>query len=282
MQKSIEYIKKELAGLYPDTEISSFTYLLIGAITGYSRTEIIVNKYTNFSNEQRDLLNSFIEKLKIYTPIQYVLGQCEFMGLQFEVNPSVLIPRPETEELVEWILASQNNTNSVSILDIGTGSGCIAVSLKCKLPKAFVTAYDLSYDALALARKNAEINEVTVDFRQQDILCPDDEKGEWEIIVSNPPYIPDAEKIEIQPNVLNFEPHLALFVPDNDPLLFYRKIIEFAAMHLKAGGQLFFEIHRDRGQEVMQLLSEAGFAEIELRKDLSGNDRMLKAGKKEN
>lgn len=282
MQKSIEYIKKELAGLYPDTEISSFTYLLIGAITGYSRTEIIVNKYTNFSNEQRDLLNSFIEKLKIYTPVQYVLGQCEFMGLQFEVDPSVLIPRPETEELVEWILASQNNTNSVSILDIGTGSGCIAVSLKHNLPKAFVTAYDLSYDALALARKNAAINEVTVDFRQQDILCPDDEKGEWEIIVSNPPYIPDAEKIEIQPNVLNFEPHLALFVPDNDPLLFYRKIIEFAAKHLKTGGQLFFEIHRDRGQEVMQLLSEAGFAEIELRKDLSGNDRMLKAGKKEN
>ena len=228
------------------------------------------------------MLNSFIEKLKIFTPIQYVLGECEFMGLRFEVDPSVLIPRPETEELVEWILASQNNTNSVSILDIGTGSGCIAVSLKCMLPKAFVTAYDLSNDALALARKNAEINEVTVDFRQQDILQPETENGEWDIIVSNPPYIPNAEKVEIQSNVLNFEPHLALFVPDNDPLLFYRKIIEFAAMHLKAGGQLFFEIHRDRGQEVMQLLSEAGFAEIELRKDLSGNDRMLKAEKKEN
>ncbi len=277
MQKSIERIQKELAGLYPDTEISSFTSLLIGFITGFSRTEIIVNKYTIFSDEQRDLLNSFIEKLKFYTPIQYVLGDCEFMGLQFKVNPSVLIPRPETEELVEWVLESQNNTNSVSILDIGTGSGCIAISLKCKLPKAFVTAYDVSNDALETARKNAAINNVSVEFQQQDILRPDFQNGAWDMIVSNPPYIPEEEKVEIQPNVLDFEPHLALFVPNIDPLLFYRKIIDFAAVHLKTSGQLFFEIHRDRGQEVVQLLTEACFAEIELRKDLSGNDRMIKA-----
>lgn len=279
MQKAIEHIKNELTGLYPDTEIRSFTYMLISRLTGFSRVEIIVNKNTNFSDEQLTLLDRFLEKLKKYTPIQYIFGECDFMGMKFMVNDAVLIPRPETEELVEWITESGKNDGSVAVLDIGTGSGCIAIGLKSRLADAEVTAYDISAAALDVARKNAELNGLSVHFEQFDILELDKNTSRWNIIVSNPPYIPENEKSEILPNVLNFEPHVALFVPENDPLLFYRHIIKFAQDHLKPQGQLFFEIHRDRGQQVVSLLTAAGFVSIELRKDLSGNDRMTKARK---
>lgn len=278
MLNAIDYIKKELNGLYPETEIKSFINLLISKISGLSVTGIIVNKNTIFSVEQREILNRFVEKLKLFTPIQYILGETSFMDMKFEVNEAVLIPRPETEELVEWIIQT-NSKNAVGhkILDIGTGSGCIAVSLQKYLTHSTVMAFDISQGALDIARRNAMSNGVNVGFRQFDILS--DEKGDFvfDLIVSNPPYIPEPEKKDILPNVLNFEPHIALFVPEDDPLLFYRKIIQFARNYLALGGQLYFEIHKDRGQEITALLKKHNFIEIELRKDISGNDRMFKA-----
>jgi len=277
MLASIEHIRSELQGLYPDTEIRSFTNLLISKITGFSLSEIILNKNTIFSVEQRKFLDSFIEKLKIYTPIQYVLGETEFFGLEFIVNQSVLIPRPETEELVEWILSTVNINSKLNFLDIGTGSGCVAISLKNSLPQSHVTAFDISDEALLIAKKNAEINKLEINFEQIDILINLDIKEKWDVIVSNPPYIPENEKIDISLNVLNFEPHLALFVPENDPLLFYKKIADFGKAHLKENGSLFFEIHYTKANQIIELLKSSGYLEIELRKDIFKNDRMIKA-----
>lgn len=279
MQRAIEHIKAELNGLYPETEIRSFTNMLISEITGFSRTEIIVNKNTKFSEEQVVLLQTFVEKLKKNIPIQYVLGQSYFMDLQFQVNEAVLIPRPETEELVEWIANSIPADSKFSVLDIGTGSGCIAISIKSIFDNADVTAYDISENALLVAAKNAELNNLKVYFEQFDILNRKDTAQSWDVIVSNPPYIPEREKAEILANVLENEPHLALFVPDNDPLVFYRKIAQFAQKHLSESGWLFFEIHRDWGLQTVDLLLDMDFVDVELRKDFSGNDRMIKAKK---
>jgi release factor glutamine methyltransferase len=277
MQKSIIYIQTELKGLYPDSEIRSFTNLMLEKISGFNRTELIVNKNTIFSGEQVLLIQSFVEKLKIYTPIQYILGETEFYGLNFTVNSAALIPRPETEELVEWIQQSMDSTKPYSILDIGTGSGCIALSIKSIFPKAQVSGIDISEKALELARLNANQLKMEIDFFKHDILTSDLKPKVWDIIVSNPPYIPQREKTEISPNVLDYEPHLALFVADDNPLLFYRAIAEQALKALKIGGKLFFEIHRSYGQACVEMLEQKGFTQVELKKDLSGNDRMIKA-----
>lgn len=277
MKSILSYIQTELQDLYPETEIRSFGYLLIEKITGFTRTEILVNKNTIFSDEQRQQLNSFVAKLKKNVPIQYILEDTEFYGLTFRVNPSVLIPRPETEELVEWIRETYFPNSTLNILDIGTGSGCIAISLKHTFPDAEVDAFDVSAEALETAKENAILNQTAVNFNIVDILNAPSQTKKWDIIVSNPPYIPELEKNEILPNVLNHEPHLALFVPDNDPLLFYRKIALFASSNLQTGGKLFFEIHRDAGQSCIDLLTELGYSSVELRKDIFGNDRMIKA-----
>lgn len=277
MQATIELIRSELQGLYPDTEIRSFTKLLISKLTGFSNTEIILNKNTIFSAEQRKILDSFIEKLKIHMPIQYILGKTEFYGLEFIVNQSVLIPRPETEELVEWILNSVHDNSNLKLLDIGTGSGCIAISLKNSLPKSQVNAFDISEEALLIAQKNAELNNLKINFEQVDILKNLNLNEKWDVIVSNPPYIPENEKIEISQNVLDFEPHLALFVPEIDPLLFYKKIADFGKAHLNENGSLFFEIHYTKANQIIELLKSLGYFEIELRKDIYKNDRMIKA-----
>jgi len=277
MQTDIKRIKSELEGLYPETEIRSFSQLMIEKVTGFSRTEIIVNKNTLFSDKQYHEIESFIEKLKNFVPIQYILGETEFYGLSFNVNESVLIPRPETEELVDWIRTENDRSASLNILDIGTGSGCIAISLKHEFTNAVVDAFDISDEALITAQSNANRNQLKVNFSKVDILNAPDFETKWDIIVSNPPYVLENEKTEIQPNVLDNEPHLALFVPDNDPLLFYRCIAQFALKHLKTGGKLYFEINRQYGKATMDLLVESGFTDIELRKDISGNDRMIKA-----
>ena len=277
MQTAIKRIKSELEGLYPETEIRSFSLLMIEKVTGFSRTEIIVNKNTLFSDKQYHEIESFIEKLKNFVPIQYILGETEFYGLPFNVNESVLIPRPETEELVDWIRTENDRSASLNILDIGTGSGCIAISLKHEFPKSVVDAFDISDEALGTAQSNAIRNNLEVNFSKVDILNAPDFETKWDIIVSNPPYVLENEKAEIQPNVLDNEPHLALFVPDNDPLLFYRSIAKFALKQLKPGGKLYFEINRQYGKATMDLLVESGFTDIELRKDISGNDRMVKA-----
>ena len=277
MQAAIIHIQSELQGLYPDTEIKSFSNLIIEKVSGFSRTEIIVNKNTLFSVEQRHVIENFIEKLKEYVPIQYILGETEFFGLPFHVNESVLIPRPETEELVDWIRNENDRNANPGILDIGTGSGCIAISLKHEFTNATVDAFDISEKALETAQNNATLNKLEVTFSKVDILNTPEMEQKWDIIVSNPPYVTELEKSEISPNVLDYEPHLALFVPDNDPLLFYRCIAIFAQQHLKPKGKLYFEINRQFGKATVDLLTAMGFGNVELRKDISGNDRMVRA-----
>ena len=276
MQTAIKRIKSELEGLYPETEIRSFSQLMIEKVTGFSRTEIIVNKNTLFSDEQHQEIESFIKKLKNFIPIQYILGETEFYGLTFNVNESVLIPRPETEELVDWIRTENDRSATLNILDIGTGSGCIAISLKQEFTNAIVDAFDISDEALITAQNNANRNNLEVNFSKVDILNAPDFETKWDIIVSNPPYVLENEKAKILPNVLDNEPHLALFVPDNDPLLFYRSISQLALRQLKPGGKLYFEINRQYGKATMDLLVELDFTDIELRKDISGNDRMIR------
>jgi release factor glutamine methyltransferase len=276
MQKAIQFIKCELQGLYPESEIRSFSQLIIEKLTRFSRTEIIVNKNTHFSEKQRYEIESFIQKLKKFFPIQYILGETEFYGLTFKVNESVLIPRPETEELVDWIKNENDQNAEIQFLDIGTGSGCIAVSLKHVFPDSGVYGFDISEEALKIASENALQNHLEVNFSKVDILNAPDFDKKWDIIVSNPPYVLENERVAMHPNVLENEPHLALFVPDNDPLLFYRKIAQFALRQLKPDGKLYFEINRAYGKATVDLLTEMGFTDIELRKDISGNDRMVK------
>lgn len=278
MKYTLIYMEKELENFYPATEIRSFYYLIVEKLSTLSRTEIIANKNTVFSEEQHQTVHAIIKQLKNFVPIQYILGETEFYGLTFHVNTSVLIPRPETEELVEWIQKENDRNKDLDILDIGTGSGCIATSLKGIFPNAKVDAYDVSVSALEVAKTNAQKNKLTVNFSQVDILNQTSwPQNKWDIIVSNPPYIPEQEKLEILPNVLNHEPHLALFVPNETPLLFYDVIALFAKLNLKPKGMLYFEIHKDAGESCMELLSNLGFTNIELRKDISGNDRMIRA-----
>ncbi len=277
MQTAIKRIKSELEGFYPETEIRSFSQLIIEKLTGFSRTEIIVNKNTQFSEKQYHEIETFLEKLKKFIPIQYILGETEFYGLTFSVNDSVLIPRPETEELVDWIRTENDRNATLNILDIGTGSGCIAISLKHEFQNSAVDAFDISEAALETARSNANRNQLEVNFSIVDILIAPEFTKKWDIIVSNPPYVLEKEKAEILPNVLENEPHLALFVPNNDPLIFYRSIAKFAMKQLKPNGKLYFEINRQYGKATTELLSELGFIDIEMRKDILGNDRMVKA-----
>ena len=277
MQKAIQFIQSELQGLYPQTEIRSFSQLIFGKLTGFSPTEIIVNKNTLFSENQRQDIKSFIEKLKKFIPIQYILGETEFYGLTFNVNETVLIPRPETEELVDWIITDYSRKSDFKILDIGTGSGCIAITLKKNIPESTVDAFDISVKALDTASQNAKLNNVEVVFSKVDILNAPYFEKKWDLIVSNPPYVLENEKAAMQPNVLENEPHLALFVPDNDPLLFYKSIARFAQNQLKSTGKIFFEINREAGFATVNLLERLGFSEVELKKDISGNDRMVKA-----
>ncbi|NDP20066.1 MAG: peptide chain release factor N(5)-glutamine methyltransferase [Paludibacter sp.] len=277
MQNVIQHIQSELRGHYPENEIKSFCNLIIQKLTGFSRIEILVNKNTNFSVEKQQDVEKIIEKLKKQVPIQYILGETDFYGHTFNVNESVLIPRPETEELVDWIQKDNSSNQIKNILDIGTGSGCIAISLKHIFTNAVVDAFDISETALVTAKSNARRNKVNINFIKADILNAPKFNKKWDIIVSNPPYVTEFEKNEILPNVLEHEPHLALFVPDNDPLLFYRNIAKFAQEYLGQNGKLYFEINREFGMDCMNLLTNMGFSDVELRKDISGNDRMIRA-----
>jgi release factor glutamine methyltransferase len=215
--------------------------------------------------------------LKKNEPYQYVFGKCEFYGLEFRVTPDVLIPRPETEELVEWVLSE--NSMADRFLDIGTGSGCIAVTLGKKIPAAAIHAWDISDGALAIAAENAAYNGVVVQFLKRDILQSFSAETSFDVIVSNPPYVMESEKVTMEENVLHFEPHEALFVPDNDPLLFYRRIAEVALEMLHEGGRLYFEVNRTKGASICSMLQQRGYLEVESRNDLSGNLRMIKAVK---
>ncbi|MFV7234658.1 MULTISPECIES: peptide chain release factor N(5)-glutamine methyltransferase [Flavobacterium] len=270
---------EELTPIYDAGEAESFFYLILEEKHQLKRIDLALHPDLVFSEEEIAVWNSILEPLQQEIPIQYLLGKTSFYGLDFEVNENVLIPRPETEELVEWIIKSNlkiEKFKNLKILDIGTGSGCIAISLAKNLPNAQVYAIDVSEKALATAKKNAAINEVNVTFVNQNILGTEDLQQQFDIIVSNPPYVRNLEKEEIKKNVLDNEPHLALFVEDNDALIFYKKIAELAQKNLLPNGQLYFEINQYLGKEMVDLLEKLNFATIELRKDIYGNDRMIK------
>ena len=273
---------QELTPLYDAGEAESFFYRILEAKHQLKRIDIALQPELVFSIAELEIWKSILEQLKKEIPIQYILGTTHFYGLEFEVNSAVLIPRPETEELVDWIIRSQKveeRNQSLKILDIGTGSGCVAISLAKNLPNAEVFALDVSEQALATAKRNAELNQVQVQFICQSILETEDLERQFDIIVSNPPYVRHLEKQEIKKNVLDNEPHLALFVADNDALLFYRKIAQLAQKNLSPNGQLYFEINQYLGQEMVDLLHEMNFQNTTLRKDIYGNDRMTKSTK---
>lgn len=274
--------KEELAAIFDEKEIESFFYILLEAFHQMKRVDLALNP--NFELDVIQLLQweTVLSQLKEHKPIQYILGETEFFGLSFYVNENTLIPRPETEELVDWIIKQSKGESqkaNIKILDIGTGSGCIAISLAKNIPTAHVSALDVSEKALTTAKKNAERNNVQVEFLHQSILETEDLLEQFDIIVSNPPYVRNLEKEEINKNVLAYEPHLALFVEDHDALLFYRKIAELAQKNLSENGQLYFEINQYLGKEMIELLEKMNFKNIELRKDIYGNDRMLFATK---
>lgn len=288
---------KELDTIYGRDEVASFFYLSIEHQLKIAKIQLQLEPEFTLTKNETDVFFSILEDLKQQKPIQYILGETEFYGLNFKVNENVLIPRPETEELVDWIIKDSKSkvqsSKTFNILDIGTGSGCIAISLAKHLPEAQVFAVDVSESALKIAKENAEVNNVNIQFVKGDVLNLANEdffpfgkdvsqrqKGLFDIIVSNPPYVRELEKREIKPNVLDNEPHLALFVENSNPLIFYKAITDFAVDKLKSNGSLYFEINQYLGQETKQLLVGTEFKDIQLRKDLNGNDRMLKGTKK--
>ena len=279
MHPIVNEIREALRGIYPDSEALSLAKMLLVEAFGFSTLELYGGKDKEISGKRRDVLDKMLSRLQKNEPIQYVLGKETFCGLDFEVDSNVLIPRPETRELVEWIVADRKLDASCRILDIGTGSGCISISLAKFLSGAEVEAWDISEGALDVARRNAVRNAVEVLFRQQDVLYALPGETRYDVIVSNPPYITEKEKLDMDANVLDWEPFTALFVPDADPLLFYRKIAELGLSMLNIGGALYFEINRAYGQETVRMLEGLSYKQIELRKDEWGNDRMVKACK---
>ena len=269
---------KELSPFYDAYEAESFFYLILEDKHKLRQIDLALNHELTFSDSDFVVWDSLLAQLKKEVPIQYLLGKTNFYGLDFEVNENVLIPRPETEELVEWIINENSKTDrakKIKILDIGTGSGCIAISLAKNIPNAQVFAMDVSKKAIETAKRNAVNNKTDVTFILQDVLNAEELKCNFDIIVSNPPYVRNLEKEEIKKNVLDYEPHLALFVEDNDALIFYRKIAGLAQNNLLENGQLYFEINQYLGCEMKDLLEKMNFKSIELRKDIYDNDRMI-------
>lgn len=277
MHPIIHEMKESLKGAYPESEAGALAKLLLVEVFGFSTLELYGGKDKAISEKERTLLNDIIKRLQQNEPIQYILGMETFCGLNFRVDKNVLIPRPETQELVEWILTDNKELKNGRILDIGTGSGCIAITLAKCLPEVEVEAWDVSKSALQIATQNASDNGVRVHLVEQNVLTFIPKSACFDVMVSNPPYITEVEKNEMEANVLEWEPETALFVHDNDPLLFYRKIASLGRVMLKSGGMLYFEINRAYGAEMVEMLNEMGYSSIELRKDLFGNDRMIKA-----
>ncbi|HEY9168750.1 MAG TPA: peptide chain release factor N(5)-glutamine methyltransferase [Lutibacter sp.] len=276
IQEFKKYFFSELSNLYPDTEIQSFFTILVEFKLHLSRIQLALGHNFELNNDDLDFLKNALLKLKNQIPIQYIVGETTFYGLLFKVDKNVLIPRPETEELVEWIVQNHKKDEFIKILDVGTGSGCIAISLAKNLPNAEVSAIDISAEALNVAKNNANFNKVKVNFINTDMLTLEKLENDFDIIVSNPPYVRELEKAQMQQNVLCNEPHIALFVENENPLLFYDKIAELAKKHLTNNGVLYFEINQYLGLETVELLKSKGFKHIELKKDIYGLDRMVK------
>jgi len=276
------FFKNALSEIYPIQEIDSFFFILISEYLGLQRVDTVLKPDFKIDDEQLFVLKEALSQLKKEIPIQYIIGKTEFYGYPFIVDKNTLIPRPETEELVEWIINEVGSLRfetriDFSILDIGTGSGCMPIALAKNLKNATISAIDISADALKVAKKNADLNKVAINFLEVDILQAKNLSEKYDIIVSNPPYVRELEKVEIKNNVLHNEPHLALFVADENPLIFYNKIADLAKHHLKKNGLLFFEINQYLAKETMALLKQKGFKTIALRKDIFNNDRMIKA-----
>lgn len=272
------FYKRKLFKDYDEREADIFLYMLLDEFCGLTKAEIFLDKERLVNESQLLKVHFGVKDLLNHKPIQYILGKAEFYGLPFIVNPDVLIPRPETEELVDWIIKENLDRKEISIMEIGTGSGCIAITLKKNIPDLAVDAVDLSISALAVAKKNAVVNNVEVNFKQLDIL---DSKSRtslknYDIIVSNPPYVRNSEKKAMKKNVLDYEPATALFVDDSDPLLFYKAIANFAKLYLRNKGCVYCEINQYLAKETAQIFTDAGF-KIIIKTDLNGNDRMLKA-----
>ncbi|QMU63873.1 MAG: peptide chain release factor N(5)-glutamine methyltransferase [Flavobacteriaceae bacterium] len=294
-----DYRKKfseSLRHIYPSTEIDTFFFLLTENYLGLQRIDTSLRPDFQINNKQLNTLNNALKRLQKENPVQYIVGKTHFYGFPFLVNRQVLIPRPETEELVEWVIhevesgtsesqkaeswkveSEKRTGKNMSVLDIGTGSGCIAITLKKHLPNAAVSAIDISKEAIITATKNAKLNDVYIHFLVSDILTTRELPEKYDIMISNPPYVRISEMEKMKNNVLQNEPHLALFVANDNPLLFYDKIADLAICHLSESGILYFEINQYLGKEIIELLKEKGFSTIVLRKDIFGNDRMIKA-----
>ena len=273
--------KKELKEQYTLPELQNFLYLIFQNLMGLSKTDIHINHGKEVPDYIIIKINEIISELKEYKPIQYILCVTEFYGCNIKINQNTLIPRPETEEIVRWIL-DETDGSSCRIFDIGTGSGCIAVALAKNNISAKVFASDYSEEALKVARRNAGINNTDITFFNFNINSPGTSGilDIYDIIVSNPPYVTESEKRQMKENVLKYEPHDALFVPDSDPLIFFRAILEFAQLKLQPGGDIFFEINERFGEQMVQLLEEFNYHHIVLRKDINNKDRMIKGTKK--
>ena len=272
-------ITKSIGSIYEQNEAGNIAELLIESITKLPGSERIIKRRESLSTSQTELLHSSIFRLQEHEPIQYVINEAWFGGMKFYVDRNVLIPRPETEELVEWVARELKSQKSkVKVLDVGTGSGCIAIALKSKLPNIEMWACDVSDEALNIARMNADALNATIDFVPLNFLDPAQRKQlpGVDVIVSNPPYIPINEKREMKRNVVGYEPSTALFVPDNDPLIFYKAIADFGWEKLKKGGNIYAELHENLGERIRELFLSKGYT-VQLKKDLQGKDRMIKA-----
>ncbi len=279
MRATIQYIEQELSSLYPKTEIRSLTRLILEHVCGLNYTQQLLLQDQVLENTSRENIRSIVERLISHEPIQYILGETAFLDMRLLVNPSVLIPRPETEELVHWVAETELPSASAA-LDAGTGSGCIALGIKKLIPDADVHAFDNSDQALDVARKNAVINNLDVDFFKADIFNWNSVSWrKYNAVVSNPPYVRESEKEMMEVNVLKHEPEDALFVTDADPLIYYRSIAEFASLFLEKRGWLFFEINENFGHEMSGLVKKYGFRTAEIKKDLFGKNRMLRCRK---
>ncbi|MDH5367309.1 MAG: peptide chain release factor N(5)-glutamine methyltransferase [Cyclobacteriaceae bacterium] len=267
-------ISSELESLYTNQEAKNISFLLLESIFGINQTDIIVNKTLNISEEKEYELKRCLDRLKKHEPIQYVLEKADFYGRVFKVDTNVLIPRSETEELVDLVI-KENKIPNLKILDIGTGSGCIPITLKLELSDPTVEAIDINKSALSVAQQNATDLKAQVSFHQLNILNQELRPIHYDIIISNPPYVTQSEKPLMRANVLNYEPHLALFVEDNDPLIFYNTITKHSKNALQKGGQLYFEINENLGVQVAKIMEETGFKNVRVIQDLNGKDRIV-------
>lgn len=280
LQDTKQAIKHQLTRIYDALELNSIVNMLIEEVTGWDALHQNMHKNDAIEEAQLIQLENYTQALLTGKPIQYIIQKAWFMGKAYFVNEHVLIPRPETEELVEWVVSYAEIVNKpLSIVDIGTGSGCIPIALKLALPNANISTIDVSNKAIEVAKQNAATHTTTIHFIEQDILLTKQLEDRFDIIVSNPPYIPNREKASMQEQVIHFEPAMALFVSDHFPLQFYAKIAQLGKQALNKNGQLFFEIHYDQGQATLKLLDEMGYT-AELKQDIYGKDRMVRASLK--